>query len=1098
MAEIKLIQYRAEKQIGVIPSIILIHHYVQVFWDDVALILKVYELDQDGVLIGQISSGPDLGAEGIDYTFQIPQRGAIDIVYTFCTGANLTSFFKATVFPYAGKKITANHFSCAGSVCDLAISDIYTTIVASDSTVADGSIQVTATSSNSPIKYSLDPDFDYTTQGQTSGVFINLFSGTYTVTAKDSIGCVSTKILTVGLPSFYNPKYRLEYLDFNNNNKTRVDIEERGYTGEPIEVKGTDDPFVLRYRGEGELDPFFPIIPSQCDLNVISEENFFFRDLFTQDERKYLIKYYRYVGTGDPSTSDDFDLSLWNQVDRGSTSWLIDSSPSWTRLSGNSGSNKFYFLYPIQAGKTYTLHYQFTISNNVHGVKVQFNTMLSDFSVGPHNDIIFINTSGNGVLSGTFTWQDDPDFFTKADTQYIYVQVFLTSPTAGVSVEFNSISVDKASTFIEFEERWRGYVIGSNYSEAYLAPPYPVTITATDGLADLKNYDFADANNLLFKDDITVLRAITEILSKTDLGINIQCAVNKYEQSMDTAGDPFNQCMFDPQTYYSDSVMNCYDVLSDILHVFGARIYESKSKFIIAGIEQFVGDVDYREFLPTGILLNSGTFEPIVNIDSPIISQRAAFEGATQNLEVIPTYGIFNLVYDLIKSKSLVASYSFEPDDVQMVGQLTTFKNWNVNISDSPGAIIGIKQTKAFEGDYNFYYQNTIDNTALPAVGIGSVSVLSKSGLIEFNGNDSFEYGFSYAVMLRNFGFNPNWVKLQWLIKVGDYYFSANAGWTQDEALKYNDIYVSTYNDVQSFKVSASFRDLPVTETDAFFVEFILATKKTLDFYGEDNYTTMKAFPTLNNFTGLKVKTGFKKEVAPGVFINKTYYYALSDGIDAESTPDIVRPNDFDNSNPSAPVNAKLWKLEATEEAFSPRGGDVAFDYLDNVVLSHFPNSLQPPDTITTQKTNNVNVKVDFTQEYHLNDIDIDNINNSERTYINFLKLLNGTPTQIWTRTYRVGTDKILSLLTNEVYSQLSRQGNKLVGNFITDIDTFMSSTLNEVNDGNRKYMFMGHALHDKSRIIEFDLAELKDTINADSPDYNAGYSLGFSPGFRS
>src|SRR5690606_21078371 len=172
--------------------------------------------------------------------------------------------------------------------------------------------------------------------------------------------------------------------------------------------------------------------------------------------------------------------------------------------------------------------------------------------------------------------------------------------------------------------------------------------------------------------------------------------------------------------------------------------------------------------------------------------------------------------------------------------------------------------------------------------------------------------------------------------------------------------------------------------------------------------------------------------------------------------------------------------------------------YIDNVVLLHYPNGAHPPANITIERINNRNIKIDLEEEYLLNDIDTENINNSERTYVNFFKLLDGTPTQVWERSYRPGNGKLMTLLSSEVISQYQSPANKLTGSILCPDEVLPTTVLREVNDGNKKYMFMGYELHVKSSTIVFDMSQIKDVVTDDeSEDVDAGFTTGFSLGFR-
>src|SRR5690606_21724354 len=188
----------------------------------------------------------------------------------------------------------------------------------------------------------------------------------------------------------------------------------------------------------------------------------------------------------------------------------------------------------------------------------------------------------------------------------------------------------------------------------------------------------------------------------------------------------------------------------------------------------------------------------------------------------------------------------------------------------------------------------------------------------------------------------------------------------------------------------------------------------------------LKALGTINRNVGDKVKGKVLHSTPRGGEI-KTLYYRITDDDDAADNEEtafleVVEPNDYNEL-----TNNKKWVLDG----YTSREAAVEYVYIDNVVLKHYPNQAEPPSNITLEKVNNRNIKVDWDEQYLLNDIDIENINNSERTYINFYKLLDGTPTQKWERSYRAGQGKLLELLQGEVVSQYQTPGNKLTGSLL-------------------------------------------------------------------
>lgn len=1091
-----LVRYRIVTNRG---SGIISGHYIEVHWDDDLESIVVYDYDSaSDPTPTTLTTGPDLGAINIDHD-AVTQINPIP--YSFCDGLDLQSFVNKSTFPYVTKVSSTNHFSCTASVCDLQISDEITIQPGADFVTPNGSIQGSATSSNTPIKYSLDPDFDYFSEGFPTLEFYDLFPGEYTVTAKDALGCIDQVTVTVPVPTTYGVMYRLEYTDINDT-PTRIDILERGYDGDIIEVCGSADPFVLKYNGDGKQIKFTPIIPSQATLTLISESNFYFRHLFTQDERKYQLKYYKDYGNSvDPFTPATLDpLSDWINLPNPSISgwdWTTGATPSVNFGNNSTGfshglntrSDLLYTDYGFEAGESYSFGYNFIGITSPSGwspVNATYKIQILDVdkNVLIEKNVPYIVSDGASI--GTY------DLVAPNGAVGIAIVVFVAGSGSQHTYTIQSFTNEtdsEAGGSAGYELKWIGYVISSNYSEAYLAPPYPVTVVATDGLADLKSYQFLDEGGNKFRDNITALSAIQEVLSKTDLEINIQTAINRFEESMTTglSDDPLNQCSFDPSIFYTTSeTANCSEVLSEILKPFGARILQRNGKWIVYSIEEFVTTATFREFDVNGLFYDHGSINDLVDIDVPVVQQAAAFRNQDQVLEVLPTYGKMFFEYQLQKNASLVKSYGFELDDTyQDSNGLILFKNWNVNIASAAGAIYGIKKTESLDGNYNFFVtnfetlaSNSPQNPPRPSKYIQlSAAVFS----LEYSGQDLFQFKFNYSVILQAHATirQPLWVRIRWTLQVGTYYYNLDAdGWTTDAAYSKNNLIVSSYNQTSEFKIVSALRDIIETTTEIVSIHIYLEAGNYKDF---TSFATLRDIVTVDKAPGYKLK---------GEDFPDRLYYTLDEGVDAESVPDVIRPDDFDSS-----TNPKVWRLDR----IVPPNGEIPINYyyLDNVTLLNYPNGAEPPVSITIERDNNPGVKIDFEGQYLLNDIDIDNINNSERTYKNYFKKLDGTPTQVWERTYRSGTGKLLDLHSTDFFSQYKQPSNKLTGSIISDVEVLPTSVLNEVNDGGKKYMFMGYELHDKEYSVGFDLHEIKDVISDDGSetidaDFNTDFSLDF------
>lgn len=212
--------------------------------------------------------------------------------FSFCEGANAVSYPFKQSFPYV-ERVSEFSNVCAVGVCDIIKSGVPNVVKVSAAGLSDGSITVQATSSNT-IKYALF-DFDYNTQGQSSGTFSGLSAGNYTIYATDSIGCSVSWNINLGTETLTN--YGVyEYWEFRNKigQYYKVELLKRDYSGSSTEREFSgSDPVRRITRAENGTRANTSVISSMMDFDVISETDKEYLELFAAaDETEYIIKYY--------------------------------------------------------------------------------------------------------------------------------------------------------------------------------------------------------------------------------------------------------------------------------------------------------------------------------------------------------------------------------------------------------------------------------------------------------------------------------------------------------------------------------------------------------------------------------------------------------------------------------------------------------------------------------------------------------------------------------------------------------------------------------------------------------------------------------------
>lgn len=259
-------------------------------------------VETDDVVLGDSDSGIIVKKNGVVAT----SGGSIGIFSSnppfvqsnfnpqVCVDSALLVFNRGIFFPYGYFSSLADHPSCAVTPvnCDLIIVGSPILIRPTDTTTADGSVQINATSSNT-IQYKLGSDFDYGDgTGQTSNIFASLLPGSYRIYLRDSNNCGVNVFVNLTVNNEYGVKYRCEY-DDTIGGITRIDILERGYIGAITEVCESGTPLQITKRGDGTTNKFEPVMAIELVIQLLSNTDQKFLTLYTNDREKYRVKTYK-------------------------------------------------------------------------------------------------------------------------------------------------------------------------------------------------------------------------------------------------------------------------------------------------------------------------------------------------------------------------------------------------------------------------------------------------------------------------------------------------------------------------------------------------------------------------------------------------------------------------------------------------------------------------------------------------------------------------------------------------------------------------------------------------------------------------------------
>lgn len=1035
---------------------------VKVFWDDVLLKFRVYVYTNTGTLVSEATTGPTINITQGSNLLQIKNFG-----YKYCSGSTLNKYsienkagsnpenYGGQVileFPYAKQLTVSNHWSCVGYVCDISF-ELTATTVTSDTGANNGSILVQASSSAGVVKFSQDPNATYDTaqSGSIDNVyrFLNLTKGTYVIYAIDQYGCKTS--ITVNVPQAeaeYATRWRLSYQDLKGVQE-QVDIEEKQYAGAVTAVKGTRDPVQVNCGTMANVSLFDTLKGSDCTIELISETDRQFVDLFTQDERKFRVKRYRNLGNVFPG----FTPATLPAVN----TWSGDGNgQAWSGLAihliGDTVSEGKYTLYSFEAGRTYKFSYSLSgIVNTLFAAQFRIyitNALGSD--LGANLFVPFVS----GV-SG------DHEFIAPVGADRIVITVWQKdSDIAYYGLTFTNSTASEGPKPVGLELLWTGFVLPMLYSEPYYTDKdYPVTISATDQIGNLKDIDFADDYGNVLSGQISILDAICIILRKTDINIPVRESVNIFETTMATGPEDssIQQAFFDAVIYNG---YNCEDALIKLLQSFGARLYQADGYWNIELIEEKGYNYAYRLFNTNAQYVGNGTINKVSQIKKATEINRSVLRDRSGLITILPSYGEINFLVKTFFVNNLLKTGTFEESDLangQIIG-------WTFDISNGIGVNYGIEFFEKKRSDTNksalfIDFENTTSGAKI-------IVMPEQFNLGAVNGPSLL---FKFDVLTRPY-YKEIFTYIDISIKIGDnyvQYYTLPDGTTSNlldgEYLRFFLDDPLQWKTIEK-KIPTTFNQpgLPsgnVELTGPVVIKMRVSNNPTYDFASLSSFKST-ASSIAKPLQRVKVKDGSVLRI-----------YELQAGIHMSDEPDFVRPNDYND-----PLELGYWqqidsfKLPTNEFILS----SILIDNVSLSVETEYPEEYEYKSVINTDIKQTLEVEL-----YH-SDLEISAVEtvdgydeNTYRLSKSYLRLNDGTPTALWNRGYLTEAKPLLDILMEMYKGQVTSPALKLSGTFFTDVSTSMANSYYE-SKLKKYFIAASHGSRPRGNSFDAELLELK------------------------
>jgi hypothetical protein len=664
-------------------------------------------------------------------------------------------------------------------------------------------------------------------------------------------------------------------------------------------------------------------------------------------------------------------------------------------------------------------------------------------------------------------------------------------------------------TGLGYELKWSGKLLPYIYSEDYIAPPYSITVTASDGLAELKDLNFVQKDGLRFYGTMSLIKIIAYCLSYTRLNLNIRVACNMYSTGMDVtdSDDPFDQAYIDTEAFYIDSDAKLSYVIQSILTPFGARLVQWDDHWNIVRVEEMGDTYDYRVFDYNGDYVSTSSFNPVIDIDFP--DQNTVMFQANPGLELMNGYGKVTVNYKLgLKSNILVnGDFSLE----------SKFENNQyVPVINKEGWALVNGGYPLLEG-YEVIDERNVALTLTPTGSdlqpLGEAYLLSDTYNVKMGINNSLKIKVKYKTSTPLYLSVP-YIKLRIMVKYGSLYLTNTGEWTATENIisyftteidKYAEIEIIANQPTSGTPLDGMDLDIRVYHMHTYFAEFALTSP-----YGE--LGSLKAQETVS------LPIGYRTEYKSSVNI---YYYTLQESTDAEDGFNIVRPDDY-----HATTNPVQWIRYETRKMFNP----VTTFSLDSVVLQFLTNGSDPVNLVTRSMTAEPRNRLTYSQDLIIGSpsdgtttesswgltfqpngygqIYSDTINYNtfvlsslsyEIVYAGWLRDSTGAAYDLWTRDGVAESEKLHIIWLKMFCRQYKRSWRMLRAGIVSKTDNFgLLNTFREVNDSNRIYVPVSGTIDDKNNTYNCELLELIDIGTGSDDSGSSPFVSGFSTGFGS
>lgn len=265
-----------------------------------------------------------------------------------------------------------------------------------------------------------------------------------------------------------------------------------------------------------------------------------------------------------------------------------------------------------------------------------------------------------------------------------------------VDGEFAQLYTSSADEFrVEVYKRqnllWRGFVSPELYSEPDIAPPYDVQIIATDGLGELKSYDFVQGER-----PRSFLGHLNAMLMYTGLDFSVEAVSGLQYYDDGWIGNTDMMSVVIDMSHKDQE--DCYAVLQSMLASVNACITQQDCKWMVIRESDLYNLTDRLSPIPFGSM-NECDWWPIGNLSADIIPAKKSLTLVSKN-QYKSVLGNSDMTVDAVWAKEYDAHYDIEEGCYRLPEQYSAIVQ-NVNFHAEVGyrLVLNVSARNIGEGE---------------------------------------------------------------------------------------------------------------------------------------------------------------------------------------------------------------------------------------------------------------------------------------------------------------------------------------------------------------------------------------------------------------